>query len=154
MYQRYFLYDIKNSKCTLCDKNQTLGKCPNYLKLPVNQGVQVVKNYKLCFNCLNMHLVWNCKSRYSCFCEKKHHRTLHFPKSFFHQIESKSVEKSMGISNQLMGNGKDTVQLGQSNNSSTQRDNSFTNALTAPEFVPGSSLNCTSSKANEPKAFY
>ena len=58
-----------------------------------------------------MHLVSNCKSRYSCFCKKKHRRILHFPKSYFDQIEFKSVEKSIGISNQLMGNGKDTVQL-------------------------------------------
>ena len=151
---KVFLTDIKNSKCILCDENHTLCKCPNYLKLPVNERVEVVKNNKLCFNCLNTHSVSNCKSRYSCFCKKRHHRTLHFPKSNFHQTESKSVEKSTGISNQLMSNGKDAVKLGQSNSSLTQRDNSFTNALTAPEFVPGSSLNCTSSKANEPKAFY
>ena len=70
-----------------------VGKCPNFLKLPVDQRVELVNQHKLCFNCLGQHRLSECTSSTRCFnnnCGGKHHSTLHIDKKPFQTHNQKS----------------------------------------------------------------
>lgn len=111
-----FLSDVGNLKCVLYSQNHHLAKCHTYLKLPVNERTDVVKNNKLCFNCLSLHNVISCNCKYLWFCKKRHNRTLNFPKN---RYEEKAFDKESRKTMQLMFN---ETQMGNSNSASGSKD--------------------------------
>ena len=69
--------------CPIDNQVHYVGKCPDFLKLPVDQRPELVKQHKLCFNCLGQHRFSECTSSKRCFinnCGGKHHSTLHIDK--------------------------------------------------------------------------
>ena len=67
------------SLCPLCSIKHKLFRCSVFLGKPLSERRKLVKEKKLCFNCLNSdHMVKKCKSQYSCKdCYKRHHSSLH-----------------------------------------------------------------------------
>ncbi|XP_044779750.1 uncharacterized protein LOC123327402 [Drosophila simulans] len=66
-------------KCTSCQQNHQLFKCPQFIALDIASRRDFLKSRKLCFNCLSpAHMVGNCTSRHTCrICRRKHHTLVH-----------------------------------------------------------------------------
>ncbi|XP_034945021.1 uncharacterized protein [Chelonus insularis] len=68
----------KKESCQLCSEKHKLTRCPAYHRKTVQQRNQVVKDFKLCFNCLGPHQMFKCQSTARCqTCGRKHHTSLH-----------------------------------------------------------------------------
>ena len=65
--------------CTLCSKPHDLDECPEFLKKPLTERRNFVKEKGLCFGCYSSeHIAKLCKNRKSCLtCRKKHPTSLH-----------------------------------------------------------------------------
>ena len=67
--------------CILCSANHSLLVCQQFRQLKVKERWELVKNHKLCINCLRAgHKVENCKSEHTCTvdsCGVKHSNFLH-----------------------------------------------------------------------------
>ena len=65
--------------CTLCSKPHDLDECSEFLKKPLTERRNFVKEKGLCFGCYSSeHIAKLCKSRKSCLtCHKKHPTSLH-----------------------------------------------------------------------------
>ena len=64
-----------NKSCTFCQQSHSSVDCINITDK--DKRYAIVKQKRLCFNCLGNHKVSECKSRYKCrTCEKKHHTSL------------------------------------------------------------------------------
>ena len=60
-------------KCVYCKENHFTGDCP----LDYDKRLGIVKEHRLCFNCLGHHQVSKCQSKGTCRnCHKKHHTSL------------------------------------------------------------------------------
>ncbi|XP_041633403.1 uncharacterized protein [Drosophila kikkawai] len=66
-------------KCTSCQQNHQLFKCPQFNGLDIAARREFLKTKKLCFNCLSpSHMAGNCTSRHTCrICRRKHHTLVH-----------------------------------------------------------------------------
>ncbi|XP_040162493.1 uncharacterized protein LOC120900048 isoform X2 [Anopheles arabiensis] len=66
-------------KCVFCrDVKHSPYKCVIFRNMAVNDRKDLVKNKKLCFNCLSLgHTVKDCPSGTCRICHKKHHTMLH-----------------------------------------------------------------------------
>ena len=66
-----------SSKCSLCDvEKHLLYACPKFKSLPHEVKLSVLKNNKLCSNCL--HFWRQCTSIHKCkVCQKPHHMLQH-----------------------------------------------------------------------------
>lgn len=64
--------------CTQCKGAHHITKCDIFLGLKVDSRRDFVKKERLCFNCLNPHLIKNCRSKFRCrSCNKSHNTLLH-----------------------------------------------------------------------------
>ena len=69
-----------NKQCPLKDGEHKIWMCSKFKQKPVNERYETLKKLKLCFCCLNSHLIKDCKSERVCGvngCTKKHNRLLH-----------------------------------------------------------------------------
>ncbi|XP_038106740.1 uncharacterized protein LOC119766331 [Culex quinquefasciatus] len=63
--------------CPVCSKSHRIYECDQFRRMTVEQRQEVVRNKKLCWNCLSSaHFSRNCTSR-ACRCGEKHHSLLH-----------------------------------------------------------------------------
>lgn len=70
--------DQKTIKCPLCSSAHRIYHCDTFDKLPLSEKRTVVRNAKLCFNCLNYgHQSADCKFSHCPKCNKKHNSKLH-----------------------------------------------------------------------------
>ena len=71
----------RSRSCTLCFKAHDLDECAEFLKKPLTERRNFVKEKGLCFGCYSSeHIAKLCKSRKSCqTCNKKHPTSLHDP---------------------------------------------------------------------------
>ena len=65
--------------CTLCSKAHHLDECDEFLKKPLGERRDFIKEKGLCFGCdSSEHIAKLCRSRRSCkTCNKKHPTSLH-----------------------------------------------------------------------------
>lgn len=74
-----YSYHALEQVCILCGASHGLQRCPEFLKLSVNERVEKVKEWKLCFNCLKSgHAYGACTSSWCNKCRLKHNTLLHF----------------------------------------------------------------------------
>lgn len=68
------------NKCVCCFNMHKLYACTKFRELPMSERINLVRQAKLCFNCLYpSHTVEKCKSKYTCqICKKRHNSLLHF----------------------------------------------------------------------------
>ena len=67
-----------NNPCPLCKDSHKLYKCAKFLQMNVKTREEFVRTNKLCFNCLQRHLVSECSSSNTCrICKGKHHSLIH-----------------------------------------------------------------------------
>lgn len=67
----------KTKKCPHCEESHFVWRCEKFLALNVPERIKVIKNAKLCFNCLNSHLGKKCKFGTCPKCTKRHNSLLH-----------------------------------------------------------------------------
>ncbi len=68
-----------SNKCVLCDESHWIGRCSAFAALPLDERNQLVRQKRLCLNCLTpSHAVKNCNNKHTCrHCGQKHHSLLH-----------------------------------------------------------------------------
>ena len=70
--------------CCLCEGEHKVSYCSKLKSLPVEERLSLIKQHKLCFNCLsNDHMIDKCQSKFTCReegCGKRHHTLLHRPR--------------------------------------------------------------------------
>lgn len=70
-----------DKKCHRCNGNHELAKCPDFLRLTMDERWQYVTESRLCFSCLSAkHQMKTCKKKAKCKtsnCERFHHTVLH-----------------------------------------------------------------------------
>ena len=66
--------------CVVCKGKHDLKSCPTFLSKSVQERKQVVREGRLCFNCLcKGHRIAECRSKLTCHeCGRKHNTLLHF----------------------------------------------------------------------------
>lgn len=66
-------------KCPACNEAHRLFECSSFKAKPSEERIKLVKDKKLCENCLSGgHSAANCKSRFTCVhCKEKHNTLLH-----------------------------------------------------------------------------
>ena len=76
---------LYNSKinCLICNSNDhCVSDCPKFVEANVPQRYDMVKQYALCYNCLDKHRASNCMSKTRCKnCSRAHHDLLHYEKT-------------------------------------------------------------------------
>lgn len=67
------------SKCPLCNQDHAVYRCDQFRSMDASARYEVVKQHKLCCNCLHRgHIKQNCRSKNTCFtCKSRHHSMLH-----------------------------------------------------------------------------
>lgn len=67
--------------------------CAKFKELPVNKRVTLVREAKLCFNCLSQfHMANKCRSTHSCQkCKKRHNTLLHYEAQYNSGSEEKTT---------------------------------------------------------------
>ena len=66
---------IREKPCIFCTGMHDPTKCTSVKDYP--ERIKIVKEKKLCFNCLGRHRLTDCKSRHRCRqCNKKHHTSI------------------------------------------------------------------------------
>ncbi|XP_012272373.1 uncharacterized protein LOC105695412 [Orussus abietinus] len=76
--QQSFLTTDSKFSCSICKGPHQIQVCKDFLALSVPERYNLVKEKKLCFNCLRSnHMVQNCKCSRCTICSKKHHSKLH-----------------------------------------------------------------------------
>ena len=67
--------NIKKQHCVFCKKNHPAHSCD--VVTDYQKRLEIIKENKLCFNCLAHHRVSQCPSKFRCRkCKKKHHTSL------------------------------------------------------------------------------
>lgn len=65
-------------KCSICSADHYILKCKEFINQPIEKKLAIIKEKKLCFNCLGTHIVKNCFTTKRCMkCGKKHHTVIH-----------------------------------------------------------------------------
>ena len=71
----------KGLKCFVCHEEHKIVECPNLLDSTVLERLDLAKNARLCFSCLNKgHVTRDCRSKRRCEkdgCKRLHHQLLH-----------------------------------------------------------------------------
>ena len=91
--------------CILCTpEKHPLYLCPKWLKLTVQQRLDLVKQKKLCNNCLSVgHTAETCRSRYRCKdCQQPHNSTLHVSQSPLVAVVSPELEAATMMTAQVL----------------------------------------------------
>ncbi|KAJ8960874.1 hypothetical protein NQ318_020173 [Aromia moschata] len=71
--------NTSEQKCLVCEKDHIIYRCPVLKAKSPADRFKVVKEKRLCINCLRPHQVKNCSSTSTCrTCHKNHHTLLHF----------------------------------------------------------------------------
>ncbi|XP_015377244.1 PREDICTED: uncharacterized protein LOC107171508 [Diuraphis noxia] len=70
-------------KCACCSGEHKLYTCNRFKDLPIGERVTLVRDSRLCFNCLcSSHMANVCSSTFNCrICKRRHNTLLHFEKS-------------------------------------------------------------------------
>lgn len=77
------------SNCIVCTKNHPLYRCSKFLSKSIRERIQIVKNAKNCFNCLNSgHFNTTCKASKCRTCGLNHSTLLHINKEPSNQFET------------------------------------------------------------------
>lgn len=67
--------------CIACKtKRHPLYLCDRFKRLPVSKRIEVVRNAKVCYNCLRSHRDSPCKFSSCTICQKRHNTLLHLDK--------------------------------------------------------------------------
>lgn len=67
--------------CVAChNKRHPLYMCDRFKQLSIQKRIEVVKNAKLCYNCLRSHRGSPCKFNTCTICQKRHNTLLHLDK--------------------------------------------------------------------------
>ena len=70
-------------RCWLCNQSLKISECTHLVALPVNDCLELVKENRLCFDCLsNSHMIKECTSKVCSridSCSKRHLTQLHLP---------------------------------------------------------------------------
>lgn len=85
---------VKNlsSKCTMCNQNHKLFKCPVFLDLSSQKRIEFVQKHKLCQICLVSH-AQKCRYKFKCtICNSRSHNALIHPTEERPNPETKQVE--------------------------------------------------------------
>ena len=81
MHQEPYSSTVENSAtCQVkeCNGSHSFPQCDRYKQLGTRERKVVVRNLKLCMNCLRRHFVADCPSKFSCrTCNGRHHTSLH-----------------------------------------------------------------------------
>ncbi|KAJ8968574.1 hypothetical protein NQ314_002239 [Rhamnusium bicolor] len=73
-----------SNNCYVCEKNHFVYVCPLLKSKSPDDRYKLVKDRKLCVNCLRPHQIRNCPSKSTCrTCNKPRHSMLHFATSPF-----------------------------------------------------------------------
>ncbi|XP_011859045.1 PREDICTED: uncharacterized protein LOC105556561 [Vollenhovia emeryi] len=66
--------------CAVCKEQHSVAKCPQFLKSTAKERYSIIKNLRLCINCLRLgHNAKACPSSWTCrSCQSRHHTLLHF----------------------------------------------------------------------------
>ncbi|KAJ8944520.1 hypothetical protein NQ318_011778 [Aromia moschata] len=76
---RLWIANTSKQKCLVCEKDHIIYRCPVLKAKSPADRFKVVKEKRLCINCLRPHQVKNCSSTSTCrTCHKNHHTLLHF----------------------------------------------------------------------------
>ena len=69
--------------CKACSGQHYIRQCSEFLQMPVQARIDLIKRNNMCINCLALnHVIANCSSRYSCSqCNKRHHSLLNLTQS-------------------------------------------------------------------------
>ncbi|XP_043650079.1 uncharacterized protein LOC122618022 [Drosophila teissieri] len=122
-------------KCTSCQQNHQLFKCPQFIALDIASRRDFLKSRKLCFNCLSpAHMVGNCTSRHTCrICRRKHHTLVHGssqPIQNGNNIDTASVDSrdrpAVSHAGSTIGHNKPLAREGHRLGSETPAENNFT----------------------------
>lgn len=82
-----------NKNCCACKGDiHPLYKCKNFLDMKGFERFKLVRENKLCFNCLKRHPTGSCRFGECKICNKKHHTLLHKGKS--QEVNSETTEKA------------------------------------------------------------
>jgi len=72
--------------CEVCKDSHPTSQCNTFKQLPNEEKYKIVKNNKLCINCLsNKHVIKDCHSHGCNICGKWHHTLLHRNKDLVHE---------------------------------------------------------------------
>ena len=67
--------------CWLCNQQHRLIECNKFKNKPIEEKIKIVKEQRLCWNCLSKgHVLKECKSQHCCKvseCNQQHHTLLH-----------------------------------------------------------------------------
>lgn len=65
--------------CAVCGQNHHLSYCPTFNRIGTTERIEVIKEKRLCFNCLKpSHTVQGCPSKRLCeSCKGRHHSLIH-----------------------------------------------------------------------------
>lgn len=70
--------DKSQLSCVICSSKHYIGGCPQYTSKTIQQRYALLTKHGLCYNCLGIHRVSNCRSLKRCTrCGRKHHTTIH-----------------------------------------------------------------------------
>ena len=94
--------------CNICSLEHRTSKCDKLLKLSPTDRLCLVKQNRLCTNCLGKHSIRSCTSNISCsVCGKWHHSCLHIKnfKSYMDGIQSKNSKHQQKASHKSNAHG-------------------------------------------------
>lgn len=102
-----------STSCVICDANHKIYVCPKFRELSAHERFLLVKQHRLCVNCLGKnHFTKSCTSKSSCStCKEKHNSLLHFQsKPFVSNSKTLSAEPVVQNSENLVASCTSAVQ--------------------------------------------
>lgn len=90
---------VQEQKCAVCKEAHRLSNCPKFLQFSPQKRAEVLRNAKLCLNCMKPgHYIKNCKAGACKKCSGKHNTLVHFEKTQPEQsTDSKEVNDSTSV---------------------------------------------------------
>ncbi|XP_067208518.1 uncharacterized protein [Linepithema humile] len=88
-----FIVNAANN-CVVCKVNQhQLFKCDKFKKMSVPERIEVIKNAKLCFNCMRSHRGVPCVYTTCTICQRRHNTLLHLDRHPVTTTKTDATEK-------------------------------------------------------------
>lgn len=79
--------------CFFCNGNHSPTTC--HIMRDFEARISIIKEKRVCFNCLGKHKVDNCQSRFKCrICKKTHHTSICYKSQFLKPSSKSSVKNS------------------------------------------------------------
>eukprot|EP00105_Crassostrea_gigas_P030558 XP_011452910.1 PREDICTED: uncharacterized protein LOC105346133 [Crassostrea gigas] len=79
--------------CLFCNENHSPTTC--HIIQDCEARISIIKEKRVCFNCLEKHKVINCQSRFKCrICKKTHHTSICYKSQFLKPPSKSSVKNS------------------------------------------------------------